>query len=113
MAPLVSQAVLKGLASPRSYDQVKCYESAMIWAKTEGTICAPETSHAIACAIDEAKKAAKEGRRKVILFSYSGHGLMDLAGYEKFLSGKLTRYALPKHKLCKSLESIKGLPKIR
>jgi tryptophan synthase beta chain len=84
----------------------------MIWAKTEGAICAPETSHAIACAIDEARKAKKEGKQKVILFCYSGHGLMDLAGYEKFLSGKLTKYALPKNKLRKSLESIKGLPKI-
>ncbi len=113
MAPLVSQAAAKGLINPRSYDQIKCYESAMIWGKTEGTICAPETSHAIACAIDEAKKAKKEGKQKVILFCYSGHGLMDLAGYDKFLSGKLTKYALPKHKLRKSLESIKGFPKIR
>jgi len=113
MAPLVSQAAVEGLVKPRSYDQVKCYESAMLWAKTEGTICAPETSHAIACAIDEAKKAKKEGKKKVILFCYSGHGLMDLAGYEKFLSGKLKKYALPKHKLQKSLESIKGLPKIK
>jgi len=113
MAPLVSQAAVKGLIKPRSYDQIKCYESAMIWAKTEGTICAPETSHAIACAIDEAKKAKQEGKQKVILFCYSGHGLMDLAGYDKFLSGKLTKYALPKNKLRKSLESIKGLPKIR
>jgi tryptophan synthase beta chain len=113
MAPLVSQAAVKGLISPRSYDQIKCYESAMIWGKTEGTICAPETSHAIACAIDEAKKAKKEGKQKVILFCYSGHGLMDLAGYDKFLSGKLTKYSLPKNKLRKSLESIKGLPKIK
>jgi tryptophan synthase beta chain len=113
MAPLVSQAAAKGLVEPRSYDQVKCYQSAMIWAKTEGAICAPETSHAIACAIDEAKKAKKEGKRKVILFCYSGHGLMDLAGYDKFLSGRLSKYTLPKHKLCQSLDSIKGLPKIK
>ena len=113
MAPLVSQAAVKGLIKPRSYDQIKCYESAMIWGKTEGTICAPETSHAIACAIDEAKKAKKEGKQKVILFCYSGHGLMDLAGYDKFLSGKLTKYALPKNKLRKSLELIKGLPTIQ
>ena len=113
MAPLVSQAAVEGLIKPRAYDQIKCYESAMLWGKTEGTICAPETSHAIACAIDEAKKAKKEGKQKVILFCYSGHGLMDLAGYGKFLSGKLTKYALPKNKLRKSLESIKGLPKIK
>jgi len=113
MAPLVSPAAVEGLISPRAYDQVKCYESAMLWAKTEGTICAPETSHAIACAIDEAKKARKEGRRKVILFCYSGHGLMDLAGYDKFLSGKLSRYTLPGHKIKESLCMLKDFPKAR
>ncbi|MFA6357533.1 MAG: TrpB-like pyridoxal phosphate-dependent enzyme [Candidatus Omnitrophota bacterium] len=112
MAPLVSQAAVEGLITPRAYDQIKCYQAAFLWARTEGTICAPETSHAIACAIDEARKAKKEGKQKVILFCYSGHGLMDLAGYDKFLSGKLTRYALPRNKLHNSLKSIRGLPKI-
>ena len=113
MAPLVSSAAASGLIKPRAYDQIKCYESAMLWGKTEGTICAPETSHAIACVIDEAKKARQEAKEKVILFCYSGHGLMDLAGYDKFLSGKLTKYALPRNKLRKSLQSIKGLPRIK
>ena len=111
MAPLVSQAVIEGLITPRSYNQVKCYESAILWAKTEGMICAPETSHAVACAIDEANKAKEEGKEKVILFNYSGHGLMDLAGYQKFLSGELNEYSLPEDELQESLESIKDLPK--
>jgi tryptophan synthase beta chain len=111
MAPLVSQAIVEGLIAPRAYDQIKCYESAILWAKTEGAICAPETSHAIACVIEEALKVKKEGKEKVILFNYSGHGLMDLAGYEKFLSGKLDEYSLPEEDLRKSLESIKNLPK--
>ena len=110
VAPLVSQAAVEGLIKPRAYDQIKCYQSAMLWAKTEGTICAPETSHAIACAIDEAKKAKQEGKQKVILFCYSGHGLMDLAGYDKFLSGKLTAYSLPKHKIVESLGPLKKFP---
>ncbi len=113
MAPLVSQAAVEGLIKPRSFDQIKCYESALLWAKTEGTIPAPETSHAIACAIDEAKKAKQEGKQKVILFCYSGHGLMDLAGYDKFLSGKLTAYALPKHKIQDSLCALKGFPQAK
>jgi tryptophan synthase beta chain len=113
MAPLVSQAAAEGLIKPRALDQIKCYESALLWAATEGTIPAPETSHAIACAIDEAKKAKREGKQKVILFCYSGHGMMDLAGYEKFLSGKLTKYALPKNKLMRSLDAIKNFPKIK
>jgi tryptophan synthase beta chain len=111
MAPLVSHAVQEGLIKPKAYDQVKCYESAFIWAKTEGSICAPETSHAIACAIDQAKQAKEEAKEKVILMNYSGHGLMDLTGYDKFMQGHLTEYHLPQEDLDSSLESIKDLPK--
>ena len=111
MAPLVSQAVVEGLLTPRSCDQVKAYEAALIWARTEGPICAPETSHAIAAVIDEANRAKAEGKEKVILFSYSGHGLMDLAGYERFLAGELSSYSLPEEDLERSLASIAGLVK--
>jgi tryptophan synthase beta chain len=111
MAPLVSQAVKDNLAKPMAYNQLKCYESAVLWAKTEGNICAPETSHAIACVIDEAKKAKKERKKKVILFNYSGHGLLDLSGYEKYITGQLTDYVLPEEELQKSLAAIKDLPK--
>lgn len=111
MAPLVSHAAMEGLIEPRAYDQLKCYESALIWAKTEGTICAPETSHAIACVIEEANKAKKEGKKKNILFNYSGHGLMDLTGYDKYLSGQLTDYSLSDDDLEQSLGSIKNFPK--
>jgi len=110
LAPLVSQAAVEGLIKPRAFDQVKCFKSAMLWARTEGAIPAPETSHAIACAIDEAKKAKQEAKQKVILFCYSGHGLMDLAGYDKFLSGKLRAYSLPRHKIRDSLCALKKFP---
>jgi tryptophan synthase beta chain len=111
MAPLVCQAIVEGLLKPRAYHQLKCYESAMLWAKTEGFICAPETSHAIAAVIDEANKAKEEGKEKVILFSYSGHGLMDLSGYDAYLSGKLKDYELPDSDLKKSTACLKDLPK--
>lgn len=111
MAPLVSAAIVQGLMAPRSYDQVKCYESALLWARAEGAICAPETSHAIAAVIDEAVKAREEKKEKVILFNYSGHGIMDLSGYEKFLSGKLMGYALPEEELRKSIDAIRDFPK--
>jgi tryptophan synthase beta chain len=83
----------------------------MIWAKTEGFICAPETSHAIAAVIDEANKAKEEGKEKVILFNYSGHGLMDLSGYDAYLTGKLTDYELPESELKESTAVLKDLPK--
>ncbi|HPB69041.1 MAG TPA: TrpB-like pyridoxal-phosphate dependent enzyme, partial [Candidatus Omnitrophota bacterium] len=111
--PLVSHAVKEGLLEPRAYDQIKCYEAALLWAKTEGTICAPETSHAIACVIEEAEKAREEGKGKIILFNYSGHGLMDLMGYEKFLSQQLSDYHLPETDLKKSLDIIKDFPKVK
>jgi tryptophan synthase beta chain len=111
MAPLVCQGIVEGLFKPRAYNQLKCYESAMLWAGTEGAICAPETSHAIAAVIDEAVKAREEGKKKVILFNYSGHGLMDLSGYDAFLSGKLSDYELPDEELKKFTKDLKKLPK--
>ena len=99
--------------TPRAYDQLKCYEAALLWAKTEGTICAPETSHAIAGVIEEANNAKKEGKEKVILFNYSGHGLLDLTGYDKYMSGHLKELHLSDNELCESLETIKDLPKAK
>ena len=113
MAPLVSQCIVEGLVTPRAYDQIKCYEAALTWARTEGTICAPETSHAIADVIEEARKARAEGKEKVILFNYSGHGLLDLGGYEKYMSGHLKELHLSDSELCESLEVIKDLPKAK
>jgi tryptophan synthase beta chain len=111
VAPLISQTILEGLLEPRSYDQLESYESALTWARTEGFIAAPETSQALACVIDEAKKAREEGKEKVILFCYSGHGLMDLMGYQKYLAGELQDYPLPDEALATSLEALKEYPK--
>jgi len=111
MAPLVSAAAVEGLITPRAVNQLKCYESAMLWARTEGFIPAPETSHAIAAVIDEAIKAREEGKEKVILFNWSGHGLMDLKGYESYMEGKLMDYPLPEEELQRSIKSLSGLPK--
>ncbi len=111
MAPLVSQAVVEGLAAPRALPQLECYEAAVMFARTEGIIIAPETSHAVACAIQEAKKAKEEGKEKTILFNMSGHGLLDLNGYEKFFEGSLTNYDLPDDELQESLKSLEGFPK--
>jgi tryptophan synthase beta chain len=111
MAPLVCQAIVEGLLEPKAYPQTKCYQAALTWAKTEGPICAPETSHAIAAVIDEAIKAKEEGKQKVILFNYSGHGLMDLSGYDAFLAGKLTDYELPQQDLEKFTAPLKNFPK--
>ncbi len=111
IAPLVSQSVIEGLATPRAVHQTECYNAAVLFARTERVIPAPETSHAIAAVIQEAKKAKEEGKEKVILFNFSGHGLMDLVGYEKFFAGRLQDYPLPEELLNKSLSALKDLPK--
>jgi len=111
MAPLVSAAIKDGLLAPRAIHQLECYEAAVKFARTEGIIVAPETSHAVAAAIQEANKAKEEGKEKVILFNLSGHGLMDLVGYEKYFGGELHDYALPDKDLQESLKSLDGLPK--
>jgi len=111
MAPLVSQVLREGLIEAESLHQLECYEAAVLMAHTEGFISAPETSHAVAMAIREAKQAKEEGKEKVILFNWSGHGLMDLTGYEAFFDGKLSDYALPEEVLLRSLASMEGLPK--
>lgn len=112
MAPLVSHAAKEGLLEPRAFDQVKCYRSALTWARTEGTICAPETSHAIAAVIDEAVKAKEEAKEKVIVFIYSGHGHLDLPAYEKFLDGGLEEFHLPDEYLQESLKDLQGYPEV-
>ena len=111
MAPLVSQAIVEGLITPRAVQQLECYESAVLFARTEGIIAAPETSHAIAAAIEEAKKAKEEGKEKVILFNLSGHGLMDLVGYDKYFQGQLENYSLPQDEIDRAMEEIKDYPK--
>ncbi len=111
LAPLVSQLIIEGLLEPRAYNQLECYANAVLWARTEGFIPAPETSHAISVVVEEAKRAKEEGKEKVILLNWSGHGIMDLGGYDSYLSGRLTDTPLPAEEMNKSLKSIEGLPK--
>jgi tryptophan synthase beta chain len=106
MSPLVSQAVEDGLMNPVAIDQIECYNAGIKFARTEGIIPAPETTHAIAAAIREAKKAKEEAKEKVILFGLSGHGMMDLVGYDKFLNGELSKHELPEEEIQKLLAEV-------
>ena len=111
MAPLVCHALREGLIEAHAIPQLECYEAAVQWARTEGFIPAPETAHALAAAVREARRAQDEGKERVILLNWSGHGLMDLTGYEAYLSGALTNYELTDEEMARSLKSIEGLPK--
>ena len=110
MAPLVSQTVREGLARAVSLQQLECFEGAVLFARTEGIIPAPESSHAVAQAIREARQAKEEGKERVIVFNLSGHGFMDLSGYNAFLEGKLSNHQLSDQDLAKGLACLEGLP---
>ena len=111
MSPLVSQLVVDKLIEPRAYDQLQTYEAGVVFARQEGLICAPETNHAIAAVIEEARKAKEEGKEKTIVFNLSGHGLLDLAGYDAYLDGKLTDYVLPQEEINRAIEELQDYPK--
>ncbi|BAJ50783.1 tryptophan synthase beta subunit [Candidatus Caldarchaeum subterraneum] len=81
-APTLSLLVKEGLVEPRAYGQDEVLEAAMMFAKAEGIVVAPETAHAVKCVIDEAIKCRETGEKLNILFCLSGHGLLDLSSYE-------------------------------
>ncbi|HBU00562.1 MAG TPA: TrpB-like pyridoxal-phosphate dependent enzyme, partial [Thermotoga naphthophila] len=78
---IIARLVKEGLVEAQAFDQDETFEAAKIFAKLEGIIPAPESAHAIAGAIREAKKAKEEGKERVIVFTLSGHGLLDLTAY--------------------------------
>jgi tryptophan synthase beta chain len=111
MAPIVSHLVNEGLIEARAYNQMETFDAGVKWARSEGFIPAPETAHAIASVVDEARRAKEEGKEKVILFNWSGHGLVDLAAYDAYLSGKLSAHELPEEEILRALKAIEGFPK--
>ena len=110
-APINSQLLLDGIIRAEAISQLETFEAGVAFARCEGFITAPETNHALAMAIREAKKAKEEGKEKVILFNWSGHGLIDLAAYEAYNAGKLQDYALAEEELTRALKGIENLPK--
>jgi tryptophan synthase beta chain len=108
-SPLVSQLLNEGFIEAKSLPQLACFDAAVKFARTEGIIPAPESSHAIRAAIDEALDAKKKGEKRVILFNLSGHGHFDLVSYDKYLTGQLKDFAMPKEEIAAAL---KDLPKV-
>jgi len=109
MAPIISKLVEDGVMEARAYHQTRVFEAAVRFARAEGIVPAPESAHAVRAAIDEALAAREAGEGRVILFNLSGHGLLDLAAYEQFLSGRLEDYAYPEEKV---KEALAGLPRL-
>lgn len=105
-APLVSLLLNEGIIEAAAFAQNECYDAAVLTARSESWIPAPETSHAIRCAIVEALKAKEAGEKRVILFNWSGHGLLDLPGYDQYFAGGLPDYDLPQADIDKALAEL-------
>jgi tryptophan synthase beta chain len=111
MAPMVSQLVTEGIIEPKAVSQLNAYAAGVVFARTEGIIPAPETNHAISVVMSEALKAKEEGKEKVILFNFSGHGLIDLVGYDKYFSKELTDFALSEEEIASAEKVFENFPK--
>lgn len=103
---IVSQLMKDGLMEATDISQLDSFSAAMLFAKTEGIIPAPESAHAIAATINEALKCKEEGIKKTILFNLSGHGLIDMTAYDNYLAGDLTNYELSQEEIDKNLIEI-------
>ena len=110
MAPIISHLHKLGLVEARAEYQVPVFEAGVKFARAEGIIPAPEPSHAIKTAIDEAIKCRESGESKTILFLLCGHGHFDMAAYEAYLSGKLEDYEYPEAEVKKALADLPKVP---
>ncbi|MDE6160271.1 MAG: TrpB-like pyridoxal phosphate-dependent enzyme [Muribaculaceae bacterium] len=106
---VVSQLKHDGLIDAADIPQLESFKAATMFAKAEGIIPAPESAHAIACAIREAEKAKEYGTSPVILFNLSGHGLIDMAAYDSYLAGDLTNYEVPDAEIAANTASLEKL----
>ncbi|MPM31323.1 Tryptophan synthase beta chain [bioreactor metagenome] len=101
---IVSQLKKDNFIEAMDIPQLETFEAGILFAQTEGIIPAPESTHAIASAIREAKKAKEEGTQKVILFNLSGHGLVDMSAYDQYLAGDLKNYEISNSEIEKFLQ---------
>ena len=106
---IVSQLLKDGLMEAMDINQLETFETGCLFAQTEGIIPAPESCHAIAAAVREAKKCIETGEEKVILFNLSGHGLIDMASYDQYFAGNLMNYELKDEDIAKNLENMEKI----
>lgn len=106
---VVSQLMKDGYMEAMDIPQLESFEAGVLFAQTEGIVPAPESAHAIASAIREAKKAKEEGVKKTILFNLSGHGFVDMSAYDQFLAGDLRNYELTADDIAKTTEILERI----
>ena len=103
---IISQLIKDGLMHGVDIPQLETFEAGMLFARTEGIIPAPESTHAIAATIREAKKCKETGEEKVILFNLSGHGLIDMPSYEAYIKGDLQNYTVTDEMIAENLAEL-------
>lgn len=106
MAPLVSATLEQGLIEARSYYQKEVFDAGVLFARIEGLVPAPETTHAIKAVIDEAILAREEATPRVILFNFSGHGFFDLSSYQIYFDGAMENYEYPDEAIQEALQHL-------
>lgn len=106
---VVSQLLKDKLIEARAYDQLETFEAGLLFAQTEGIIPAPETNHAVATAIQEAKRCKEEGKEETILIHLCGHGYFDLKSYDDYMAGKLVQHHVTDEEVRDSLASLDKL----
>jgi tryptophan synthase beta chain len=102
--------MLDGLIRAEAYLQNDVFESAVLFARSEGILPAPEAAHAIHGTLRTAKEADEAGEERTILFNLSGHGHFDMGAYDNYLAGKLEDVALDEDEMQRALHAIEGLP---
>jgi tryptophan synthase beta chain len=107
---LVSQLHYEGLVDALAVPQLETFEAGVLFARSEGIVPAPESTHAIAAAIREAKRCAETSEPKTLLFNLSGHGHFDMSSYDRYFAGELRDYEYPKEAI---QESLKHLPQVK
>ena len=110
MAPIICHLHKLGLVEARAEHQLGTFEAGIQFARSEGIISAPEPCHNIKAGIDEAIRCRESGEAKTILIAHSGHGYLDLAAYDAYLSGKLVDYAFPEEKVKEALAQLPKVP---
>lgn len=108
---VISQLKHDGIIDAVDIPQLETFQAATIFARTEGIIPAPESSHAIAAAIREAEQAKLEGKSKVILFNLSGHGLIDMTAYDRYYANDLANYEVPDEEIIRNTQSLEQIIK--
>ncbi len=108
---VVSQLKHDGIIDAVDIPQLETFNAATLFARSEGIIPAPESAHAIAAAVREALKAKEEGRKKVILFNLSGHGLIDMTAYDRYFANDLFNYEVPDAEIANNTKDLEHIIK--